>query len=74
MIKPNEGKTDRAVRIVIGILSLIAAYYFLEGTFQKIAYFVGVAGLVTGAVGFCGLYTILGINTCPMKKSDKSKK
>jgi uncharacterized membrane protein YuzA (DUF378 family) len=27
------------------------------------------AELATGLVGFCGLYTLLGISTCPMKKS-----
>ncbi len=29
---------------------------------------IGVVPLVTGAVGICPLYTMLGIRTCPMRK------
>ena len=31
-------------------------------------YLLGIVPLVTGLIGSCPLYTILGINTCPMKK------
>jgi hypothetical protein len=30
--------------------------------------YVGVVPLLTGLLGWCGLYTLLGLNTCPMKK------
>ena len=29
---------------------------------------IGVVPLATGLMGFCALYPLLGINTCPMKK------
>ncbi|HRQ45245.1 MAG TPA: DUF2892 domain-containing protein [Candidatus Goldiibacteriota bacterium] len=29
---------------------------------------VGGISLITGAIGFCGLYVLLGINTCPVNK------
>ncbi|GCL64828.1 YgaP family membrane protein [Pseudaquabacterium pictum] len=28
----------------------------------------GVVPLLTGAIGFCPVYPLLGLNTCPMKK------
>jgi hypothetical protein len=30
--------------------------------------YIGVVPLLTGLFGFCPAYTLLGINTCPMKK------
>jgi hypothetical protein len=63
-MKVNEGKTDRIVRVVVGLGLLAGAYQ----TQTQWMYVVGGILLATGAIGFCGLYTLLGINTCPMKK------
>jgi hypothetical protein len=30
--------------------------------------YIGVVPLLTGAAGFCPLYTLLGINTCPARR------
>ncbi len=30
--------------------------------------YIGIVPLVTGALGICPLYTLLGINTCPASK------
>ena len=30
--------------------------------------YIGVVPLLTGAVGMCPLYSILGLNTCPMNQ------
>jgi hypothetical protein len=30
---------------------------------------LGIVPLATGLIGSCPLYSLLGINTCPMKKS-----
>lgn len=68
MIKPNEGKIDRLVRVTVGVMLIALGYSTLTGTIQTVAYVVGIAGIVTGSLGFCGLYTLLGINTCPTKK------
>ncbi len=67
-IPKNEGIVDRILRVVIGSVALVAGYFWLTGTLQIISYVVGVAGLATGLVGFCGLYTLLGISTCPIKR------
>jgi len=60
----NIGKTDRIIRIVVGII-LIALVFLLKGNIRWIG-LIGIVPLVTAIVGSCPLYKILGINT--MKK------
>ena len=59
----NEGTTDRIIRVVIGIAILSLT---ITGS-QSMWGLVGLVPLITGLVGFCPLYKILGLNTCPMK-------
>lgn len=56
----NEGTLDRAVRIAIGIalLSLTVA-----GPRTMLG-LVGIVPIVTGLVGFCPLYRLMGVSTC----------
>lgn len=56
----NEGKTDRAIRIVIGLV-LIALVFVGPKTPWG---WLGLIPLATGLTGFCGLYKLFGINTC----------
>lgn len=67
-IKQNEGVTDRIIRVIIGSVAIVAGYFWLGGTAQTLAYIVGAISLATGLVGYCGLYSILGISTCKIKK------
>lgn len=64
-MKPNEGMIDRALRTVAGAGILSLAFI---GPQTPWAY-LGLVPLVTGLVGFCPLYAILGINTCPAKRA-----
>jgi uncharacterized membrane protein HdeD (DUF308 family) len=68
MLIQNESSTDRIIRVVIGIVALLAGAFWLTGVAQTVAYVVGVIALITGIIGFCGLYAIFGISTCPVKK------
>jgi hypothetical protein len=67
MLKQNEGKTDRMIRVVLGVILLGLSIFSLTGTTQIVAGVAGVIALVTGAIGFCGLYKILGISTLEKK-------
>lgn len=60
---PNENKTDRTIRLVVGVVSLIAGLLVLTGTAQIIALIIAFLGLFTGLTGFCLLYRLLGIST-----------
>ena len=68
MIKQNEGPSDRIIRVAIGIAAISAGFFWLTGILQIVAYVIGAITLMTGIVGFCGLYAILGISTRPVKK------
>lgn len=64
-MQTNVGNIDRIVRAVIG-LALIALT--LAGTIGAWGW-IGVVPLLTAALGFCPVYTMLGFSTCPMKKT-----
>ena len=63
-MKTNEGTMDRAARVVGGIALIALAATGTVGVWG----WIGIVPLATGALGWCPLYTLLGFNTCPMKK------
>ncbi|MDP2134164.1 MAG: DUF2892 domain-containing protein [Sulfuritalea sp.] len=63
-MKLNVGGIDRVLRIGAG-LGLVA-WAALGGPVWA---WIGVVPLATGAIGWCPVYPLLGLNTCPMKKS-----
>lgn len=67
MFKVNEGPVDRIVRVILGI-GLVAGGFFVKGVFSIALWVVGGVLLLTGITGFCGLYVLFGINTCPVEK------
>lgn len=52
----NVGNTDRIIRVLVGLV-LIALVFVGPKTPWG---WVGLLPLVTGLVGWCGLYTLLG--------------
>lgn len=60
----NEGTSDRSIRIVVGLGVLSLAFI---GPQSPLGY-VGIIPLLTGLVGYCPLYSLLGFSTCPLKK------
>ena len=59
----NEHPIERVVRVALGV-GLVAAAY--TGSLGAWAY-VGVVPILTGALGTCPLYTLVGISTCPVR-------
>ena len=69
----NVGGIERPVRIVLGILFIgIGAFAGLPPMGTGIALAMGTIALVTGAIGFCPVWTLLGINTCSLNAGKKS--
>lgn len=63
-MKANEGMIDRALRITIGIVTLVAGLAVgVSSVVGIVLLAVAAIMLLTGVVGFCPLYTILRINT-----------
>ena len=67
MIIKNVGGIDRIIRIIAG-LALGFAAYKTDGPAAIILGLAGLGAAVTGLVGWCGLYTLLGVNTCKIDK------
>lgn len=68
MFKTNEGTIDRALRIIVGVV-LLAMFFMYPGASWRYWTLIGVVPLLTGLVGTCPLYSILGMSTCPVKKA-----
>jgi len=60
----NMSNLDRAVRITVGLLMLGAAWMGIATGIWKAGFEIfGWVPLVTGAVGWCPVYALLGIRT-----------
>jgi hypothetical protein len=60
----NEGTLDRMLRVLLG-LALIGLT--VTGNIGAWGW-VGVVPLLTAAIGWCPLYSMLGINTCKLQR------
>jgi len=60
MFSRNEGNVDRTLRVIAGIV-LISLVFVGP---QTVWGWIGLVPLVTGLVGTCPVYSLLGINTC----------
>ena len=63
MLKRNEGNLDRILRVIFGLVLLSLVFI---GPMTPWGW-IGIIPLATGLIGSCPIYSILGMNTCPMK-------
>jgi hypothetical protein len=60
----NVGPIDRVVRVVFGIVLLaVALGGAVAAPLLTVVWVFAAIALVTGAIGFCPLYFVLGIST-----------
>ena len=62
-MKPNEGSLDRLLRVIVGVVLLALVFVGPKTAWG----WVGVVPLLTGIVGFCPLYRLVGIDTCRLR-------
>ncbi len=67
-MKSNVGGIDRLLRIIVGLVLIALAATGTVGWWG----WLGVIPLVTGAMGSCPLYGLLGFNTCPLKTAKRN--
>jgi hypothetical protein len=60
----NEGTIDRVLRVIAGAALVSLVFVGPETPWG----WIGVVPLVTGLVGNCPVYSLLGISTCPVKQ------
>ena len=64
-MKANVGGIDRIARVVVGLVLIALAATGTVGVWG----WIGVVPLLTGLIRWCPLYPLLGISSCPLKKS-----
>lgn len=62
-LKVNEHPIERVVRVILGVALVGMAAMGTIGVWG----YIGVVPILTGAMGTCPLYTVLGFSTCPVK-------
>lgn len=61
-MKTNIGSADRMIRVLLG-LGLLSLVFLLDAPARWYG-LIGLVPLLTAGIGFCPLYTMLGISTC----------
>jgi hypothetical protein len=61
----NVGGIDKILRIIAGIALVAMAATNVIGIWG----YIGAVPLLTGLMGWCPAYTLLGIKTCPTQKT-----
>ena len=64
ILSRNEGSADRALRVIAGLILLSLAFVGPRTPWG----YLGLVPLLTGLLGTCPIYSILGINTCPVPR------
>ena len=64
-MKTNVGGIDKPLRIVAGVVLLGLGF---AGVIPLWVGLIGIVPLATGLMGWCPVYSMLGMNTCPMKE------
>jgi hypothetical protein len=69
IMQTNVGTTDKVIRIIIAAAAAaLIVTNTLTGTWAIVVGIVGAIMLITGLTGFCGLYKVFGMSTCPIEK------
>lgn len=66
-MKSNMGSIDRAVRIIVGLVLVGLALSNVIGWWG----WIGIVPIITGVLGNCPAYSIMGVSTCGTKQCDK---
>lgn len=67
-MKRNEGTIDRILRVVIAAAAVAGAAAVGFATVWGIVLLAaGAIMLVTAATGFCPIYRVFGLSTCPVR-------
>jgi Protein of unknown function (DUF2892) len=69
MFATNVGTVDRVLRLALGAALLVWFFFDYGQGFWHYAKLIGVVPLATALMSTCPLYSLLGLSTCPMKKT-----
>ena len=69
LLPRNEAMWDRGLRVVLGLAVLSLTLWGPKSLWGL----VGLLPLVTGLVGSCPMYSLLGVGTCPTASTTQPK-
>lgn len=72
IMKKNMGVPDRLIRLLIA--AVVVALYLMNviaGTLAIVLLIVAGVFVLTSIAGFCPLYSLFGVNTCPKRLTPK---
>ena len=60
----NEGSLDRVLRVIVGLV--LVSLVFVG---PKVVWgWVGLVPILTGLIGYCPAYSLIGLNTCKARR------
>lgn len=63
-MEKNTGVLDRGLRVLTGLAAIELAYSGLIGSWG----YLGIVPMLTGVIGLCPAYALIGVNTCRIKR------
>ncbi|MBN1920567.1 MAG: DUF2892 domain-containing protein [Anaerolineae bacterium] len=60
MLRRNVGDLERLLRVILGIYAMLLGFLFISGLIGNLLGFIGLLVFITGAVGWCGIYALMG--------------
>jgi len=69
-MKKNMGAADRVIRFLIAVAFIVAWFaHLVTGTIGIVLLVIAGVFILTSLVSVCPLYSVLGIDTCKVKKA-----
>lgn len=62
-MEKNLGIIDRYLRVIFGEIIAIVGLFWLGSIWRILVVLIGLATIVTGAIGYCSVYKLLGWST-----------
>ncbi len=62
-MKRNTGTLDRILRLTAGVVLVTLAAMDIIGIWG----YIGAVPLLTAVIGYCPVYTLFGLHTCPLE-------
>jgi K+-transporting ATPase A subunit len=68
-MKKNMGSADQGIRLLLAA-TLVVLYFsgVISGTFGMITLVIAAVFMVTTLVGYCPMYSLIGVKTCKVKE------
>ena len=68
-MKANVGSTDKIIRLVLALVAVVFAFVTgITSGLGIVLVLVAVVLAATAFTGFCPIYRVFGMNTCPVRR------